>query len=237
MQHALAIFLIFVVPVWDAWYIRRLKRSTDPRRKLRVYAVTMAWVWAASALAWWMVRPGFFFRLRPGARPGWLPGGEFLPGFVTGLCIAFAVALLLPVVLVYRSEKARQNLRRALSSLSFFLPVTRSERWLFAGVSITAGICEETLYRGFLMHYFGDERHLTVVAGVVLSSFVFGIAHEYQGIRGMIGAGVLGMVFAMLYLLTGSLLLPMVLHAAIDLRILLFPRDAMVGDLPDRNAV
>jgi membrane protease YdiL (CAAX protease family) len=233
MRHALAIFLIFVVPVWDAWYIRRLKRSTDPNMKVRVYALTMAWVWAASALAWWMERPGFFFPLSASQRPVWLPGQDALRMLLLGMCVGFVAALVAPVVFAYRSQKARQSIRRALEKLTFFLPVTRSERWLFAAVAVTAGICEETLYRGFLMRYFGEQWHLAAVAAVLLSSAVFGIAHEYQGVRGMILAGILGIVFAALYLLTGSLLLSMVLHAAIDLRILIFPPEVMIAAVRD----
>jgi membrane protease YdiL (CAAX protease family) len=39
--------------------------------------------------------------------------------------------------------------------------------------------------------------------------------------------GVLGGVFAALYLETGSLLLPVLLHAAVDLRFLLVPSSAL----------
>ena len=50
---------------------------------------------------------------------------------------------------------------------------------------------------------------------------LFGLAHWYQGRLGMLATGVLGAVLTQLYLTTGSLLLPMVLHVLIDLRLLL----------------
>jgi uncharacterized protein len=59
---------------------------------------------------------------------------------------------------------------------------------------------------------------LVVVAGVA-----FGLAHAYQGVAGVVTTGLLGGVMAALYLSTGSLLLPVLLHAAIDLRFLLVP--------------
>jgi membrane protease YdiL (CAAX protease family) len=62
---------------------------------------------------------------------------------------------------------------------------------------------------------------------VLLSSLLFGLAHIYQGWKGAVSASILGVVFAGLYLITGSLLLPMVIHAALDSRILLmFPPGA-----------
>ena len=62
------------------------------------------------------------------------------------------------------------------------------------------------------------DRVLVAVAAVA-----FGLAHAYQGRVGVLTTGVLGGVMAALYLETGSLLLPVLLHAAIDLRFLLVP--------------
>ena len=41
--------------------------------------------------------------------------------------------------------------------------------------------------------------------------------HAFQGIRGIVGTGVTGAVFMGLYLLMGSLVAPIVLHATVDL--------------------
>jgi uncharacterized protein len=104
------------------------------------------------------------------------------------------------------------------------LPRSRSERHLFALVGVTAGVCEEWLYRGFFLAV------VAALAGglqtwllVVVAAVAFGLAHFYQGAVGILTTGVLGGVMAALYLQTGSLLLPVLLHAAIDLRFLLVP--------------
>jgi membrane protease YdiL (CAAX protease family) len=62
---------------------------------------------------------------------------------------------------------------------------------------------------------------------VVIAALAFGLAHAYQGRAGVLTTGVLGGVMAALYLQTGSLLLPVLLHAAIDLRFLLVPARAL----------
>jgi membrane protease YdiL (CAAX protease family) len=104
------------------------------------------------------------------------------------------------------------------------LPRTRAERRLFTVVGLTAGLCEEWLYRGFLLAVVAallggaPTPVLVAVAGVA-----FGLAHAYQGVAGVLTTGVLGAVLAALYLGTGSLLLPVVLHALVDLRFLLVP--------------
>jgi membrane protease YdiL (CAAX protease family) len=61
----------------------------------------------------------------------------------------------------------------------------------------------------------------------VVAAVAFGLAHAYQGLTGILTTGVLGGVLAGVYLSTGSLLLPVLLHAAIDLRFLLVPSSAL----------
>ncbi len=108
------------------------------------------------------------------------------------------------------------------------LPRTPGERRLFTLVGLTAGICEEWLYRAFFLAVVAalaggpPDWLLVAVAGVA-----FGLAHAYQGLAGIALTGVLGSVFASLYLSTGSLLLPVLLHVLVDLRFLLVPARAL----------
>jgi uncharacterized protein len=108
------------------------------------------------------------------------------------------------------------------------LPRTRSERRLFTLVGVTAGVCEEWLYRGFFLAVVAAVTGgLSTVALVAVGAAAFGLAHAYQGVAGVLTTGVLGGVLAALYLDTGSLLLPVVLHVLIDLRFLLVPASAL----------
>jgi membrane protease YdiL (CAAX protease family) len=108
------------------------------------------------------------------------------------------------------------------------LPRSRSERHLFALVGVTAGVCEEWLYRGFFLAVVAAAAPWLPTPGLVLAAAVgFGLAHAYQGRTGVLTTGVLGGVLAGVYLATGSLLMPVVLHAAIDLRFLLVPSSAL----------
>jgi membrane protease YdiL (CAAX protease family) len=94
------------------------------------------------------------------------------------------------------------------------LPRTPGERRGFAAVSITAGICEELLFRGFLMWYFAGWG---IVAAVVVSSLLFGFAHIYQGIQSVPRTGILGLVLCLIVVAAGSLWPAIIIHAAIDL--------------------
>src|SRR5438105_1667064 len=61
------------------------------------------------------------------------------------------------------------------------------------------------------------------VTAVAASAAAFGLAHLYQGPWGVFGTSVLGGCLAVLYLGSGSLLLPACYHALLDLRVLLLP--------------
>ena len=66
-----------------------------------------------------------------------------------------------------------------------------------------------------------DEHHALVGGAedwalILVAAVAFGLAHAYQGRVGIVTTGLLGGVMAALYLGTGSLLLPVLLHALID---------------------
>ncbi|MEU2349337.1 CPBP family intramembrane glutamic endopeptidase [Modestobacter sp. NPDC049651] len=114
------------------------------------------------------------------------------------------------------------------ASTMALLPRTRAERQLFAAVGVTAGVCEEWLYRGFFLALLSALfQGLPTVVLVLVAAAAFGLAHVYQGVTGIVTTGVLGGVLAAVYLGTGSLLLPVLLHAVIDLRFLLVPSSAL----------
>jgi len=71
----------------------------------------------------------------------------------------------------------------------------------------TAGFGEEVIWRGFFMkqiaRLFGEQKNSSWVIGLVLSSIGFGLAHFHQGPGGMVGAGFIGLVYGIFYLVSG----------------------------------
>jgi CAAX protease family protein len=102
------------------------------------------------------------------------------------------------------------------------MPETLREKlWALFGMSPTAGICEEFLYRGFLLAEVSGWSH-SVVWGVVVSSAAFGLAHIYQGANGMLRAALLGAMLAYPVVRLGSLYPSMTAHFLIDAAALLW---------------
>ncbi|HZT71232.1 MAG TPA: type II CAAX endopeptidase family protein [Terriglobia bacterium] len=91
----------------------------------------------------------------------------------------------------------------------------REKLWAVLGLAPTAGLCEEFLYRGFLLAEASAWAH-SAGWGIVISSVAFGLAHSYQGANGMARAGLLGALLAWPVVRLGSLYPSMVAHFLID---------------------
>jgi membrane protease YdiL (CAAX protease family) len=113
------------------------------------------------------------------------------------------------------NEADRSKQIAALGDLAHLLPRTGRDFRYFVALSITAGIAEEILYRGFALWYL--QLYLPLWAAVLVSSTAFGLGHSYQGIAGVLRTGLAGLAFAILYLVTGSIWLPIAAHIAVDI--------------------
>ena len=214
VDHVLILLLFVLQPVHGAfesrYYLARAKAG-QPTERVRFYRQTalLEWVVLVFLAAAWLDFG------RPLADLGFVvPGG---PGFWGGfaLCAAFTGYL----VHSWRSAKnasAADKTRCADSfgNLSVFLPHTRRELNNFYAVSITAGFVEEVVYRGFVIWYL--SQYMPVWAAAVVSSLGFGLGHSYQGLSGALRTGLIGLAFAGLYVLTGSIWLPIVVHILLD---------------------
>ncbi len=222
VQHALVVLLAVGMPLWDRYEIPRLKASTEPRKKVKYYWRVSALLWVLAVVS--VLASGLITALTIQTSHGisWLEPGARARMFLEGLTAGILIAVFLPALLAVRSEKIRAKAGKAARKrLAFLLPSTPEERAWWWLVCLSAGICEEIVYRGFLLHYFHfSPFHLTWLWALVASSAIFGVGHLYQGIAGAVQTMVLGFIFGAIFLMTGTLLLPMVLHALLDLRVL-----------------
>lgn len=144
------------------------------------------------------------------------------------LLLIVEVMIVVPIalfVMVRRIAKTQKpGLAKLLLAVKELLPHTSRERFLWLLVSVTAGTCEEVVFRGFLLWYFLTlgaflQLQISVLVALVLTTILFGFGHIYQGWKGVLGTGLVGALLAYLYVSTGSLLLPIVCHVLIDARI------------------
>jgi len=80
------------------------------------------------------------------------------------------------------------------------------------GVSLTAGFCEEIIFRGYLQRAVCRVSN-SMLLGVLLSAVVFGAAHGYEGAARMVLIGIYGLMFGLLAWWRKSLRAGMMAHA------------------------
>jgi membrane protease YdiL (CAAX protease family) len=107
------------------------------------------------------------------------------------------IAILVPFVLVW--EGSARLMHRILGSdqaksIGSLLPQSDIEIVLWIAVSISAGICEEIVFRGYFQKQFTAYTH-SVVGGVLLQGMVFGLGHSYQGVKQVVIISVLGILY------------------------------------------
>lgn len=174
---------------------------------------TIAWLWAATLLLvviepierlW---RPAFDV-------PGWMRAST-----VDAIVIvaALLVGVFAPVAMALVSPRVRHRLHARWSAIA---PASRVERRWFVALAVTAGICEELIHRGFLVAWLGGLG-LDATVAIVIAALIFGLAHVEQGWVGVVGNAGIALVMTMLFVATGSLLVPMVIHVLLNLRVLL----------------
>jgi membrane protease YdiL (CAAX protease family) len=142
-----------------------------------------------------------------GGRPVWLEVryGVMLIPVVFGLVVALLTAIR---VLAPGLHNVAVNPLEELAG-------TPGAAVSFAAVAILAGGVREELQRAFLLQRF--ERHLGGArVGVVVLSAAFGLGHAVQGWDAVIGTGVLGAFWAVLYLRRRSVLASMVSHSGFN---------------------
>lgn len=102
------------------------------------------------------------------------------------------------------------------ASIQIFLPQRGIEILLWIGVSVSAGICEEIVFRGYFQRQFAVFTHSRWIA-LFLQAALFGISHGYQGLEACVKISILGALYGLVALWRGSLRPGMIAHAGSDI--------------------
>lgn len=139
------------------------------------------------------------------------------PAVTTGVIIGAIIGIVgLTIVGVVAVRKEGDEII-SVGDIQSILPRNRQELVLGGLLSINAGIVEELLFRLALPALLFATTGNAIVA-IVGSVLLFGIMHSYQGVAGIVITTVIGALFMMLYVLTGSIVVAIIAHAILDLR-------------------
>jgi len=136
-----------------------------------------------------------------------------LTPLLVGLPVAFAFYAIAVITARPRWRKAVLSGKRLVQ---LFMPETATERNWWLLVSVLAGVSEEITWRGVQASLVAQLVGSPWL-GVVLCAVMFAAAHLTQGWKSAGIIGVFGLGFQMLVWVSGSLYLPMLVHAAYDI--------------------
>lgn len=215
IDSLLVTILVIVVPIASYVSFNRLLRRIAEgkpvdRKKIFQSSTISQWVLFVITIGAWVYQDRSFKIL----------------GFQLTIDAAFYLAIVLTAAcFIYLAMQLRQamnpnaediqKLRSQYGRLEALFPRNGDELGRFYILSLTAGIVEETLWRGFMIWALSQVMPLWMAA--TISVIAFGLCHAYQGMANVPMVTLVGAILTVLFLLTGSLLLPMILHAGVDI--------------------
>lgn len=171
------------------------------------YAFVIVFEWAVVGVIW-------FGTSRRGVRIAELVGGNWARPvqILRDFLIAIAFLIVATGVLGGLDYFLKTAPNQAIRNL---LPHGPTEVVLFLTTSLTAGFCEELIYRGYLQRQFIALTD-AVTGGIALQAIVFALSHGYQGWKYVLLITVLAMMLGLLAHWRRSLRPGMIAHALQD---------------------
>jgi membrane protease YdiL (CAAX protease family) len=159
----------------------------------------------------------FLFLYAHGERPREVIVGDrsLAREVVAGIPLIF-VAFAIAVTVVLTARRHAPFLHTVEKNPLEALLRTPRDSWIFALVVVVAGGVREEIQRAFILRRF--ERWLGgATTGLLVTSLAFGAGHLMQGADAAIATGLLGAMWAFVYLRRRSAIAPMVSHGGFNL--------------------
>jgi uncharacterized protein len=138
-------------------------------------------------------------------------------GLSGGILIGTLAVSIMPLIMRRFGGKTP----KLTGDIAALIPRNRAEILLGAFISVNAGIVEEIFFR-LLMPFAWFALTGNVMTALLVSVVLFGFVHAYQGVVGVLATMAVGAVLTMVYLATHQIWVAILLHALIDLRVLVF---------------
>jgi membrane protease YdiL (CAAX protease family) len=221
IEHILVGFIVIVMPCLSVYELQRLKKSQDPNGKVKIYLKSLVILWTLTGIIGYISSPKelYYFNYS-------IEISLIIKLFLV-LCLIFFVVTTIAPLFLLKNKEFKGKLIESFQERQFLFPVKKLEIYLFGFVAISVGICEEVIFRSFLVDYlYALPIGVSIITSMIIAGILFGIGHFHQGINGVISAIIVGFLMSYLFIATGSLLLPMIVHAVYDMKIILLSRIA-----------
>jgi len=201
--------LLAIIAAWT-WFgvitAAKLRANAGPRPPLMVA------YWASAIFEWLIVAYVVAGVRRHGGSLRELIGGSWgrARGFWRDVLVAFVFWIV--ALLCLGALRFALRVNRGVDAVRFVAPQSKVEMITWVVLSLTAGFCEETIFRGYLQCQFLAWSGKPSL-GILLSAAVFGLGHVYQGAKQAIIIGVFGALLGILAQRRRSLRPGIMVHA------------------------
>jgi membrane protease YdiL (CAAX protease family) len=191
-----------------------LARQTRPDKRVPLYNKTMLHLWGLAIVTaiLWLVSGRDFETL------GFQSSSTIGFWAITGLTALASLYFAWSLMVMQTSPKSRLGFQKQISQagdIDLVKPETPRELRSFLLTSVTAGITEEVVFRGFLITTMALWMPIWFAGLAAAALFI--LAHAYQGIRGMLQLIPISLVFTIMFIVSGSLWPCIALHILVDI--------------------
>ena len=218
--HTLGL-LVVVLALSSTGSGRIATNAARPHGRLLLYLATIAVDWAIVGYIWLgLKRRGVSLRSLTGR--SWRSAEDFLLDFAIAVGFWISSSLILAAgkfalgLASLDVGKTMNEVSELKKTLGFIVPQGFAETATFVALTVTAGFCEELIYRGYFQQQFRAWTN-NVALAIVAQGILFGASHGYQGWKFMVLIAVYGCLFGMLAIWRKSLRPGMMAHAWQDL--------------------
>lgn len=220
ISHFLFGLIVVGVPVVNVYAMRQLQKATNrSTAKMMGYLFTTISLWFMTALVFIPHSLHDIFYFTP------LVKINLISKIVISLLIVYLLLITIVPLLLLRSQRVRLEASAALAERSLILPVSKQEKGLFWLVALSVGVCEEIIFRAFLVQYLYEHFFgYSLLICFIVAALIFGLGHFHQGVNGVFNATIFALVMSFCLVTTRNLALPIVLHIIYDLKVLFLPQ-------------
>jgi uncharacterized protein len=136
---------------------------------------------------------------------------------VLALCGAIVLIYSIDTIVNFiKSKKTTDD----TNDLSNIMPTSWSDYGHFIFLAIAAGICEEIVFRGFLINYINQmlsDSSFGYFIALIVPAIIFSVSHIYQGWFAVLKIFAISLLFGAVFIFSKSLLLVCLIHVLVDL--------------------
>lgn len=216
LDHVLAIIICILAPVMAfssrSVVIEDMELDEDEKISLYHSNALLLFVFALVVITIWRLPA----RTLPALGFDWPIWSPLLALLLFSVFLFYA----LDIFFQYGLRRWRERTLKEKHSTLTFVPANSKELFHFVFLALAAGIGEEIIFRGYLIHYliYWTGNTLSgIITACFFASLLFAFLHGYQGYKSMIKIFVLALLFAAIFVQSQSLILVMILHTLIDL--------------------